>query len=35
MQNTILCVKWGTKYDDYEYDEEETPKETPTRGNFP
>ena len=31
----FILFQFGTKYDDYEYDEEETPKETPTRGNFP
>lgn len=32
--NEIL--QFGSKYDEYEYDEEETPKQTPTtKGNFP
>lgn len=34
--NFYNLFQFGNNYDDYEYDEEEpTPKETPTRGNFP
>ena len=36
VQHSNNFSQFGSKYNDYDYDEEEsTPKETPTRGNFP